>query len=99
MSNIIKLGLKRQLNLRPRKDNDLLSVVKKEGLDEQGGGDYSHFVRELMRDGIRFRNLVRSGKLSGDLLTLNVQEEEEEIDYEKKYGKIMDEGMLAEGNV
>lgn len=98
--SIMNTGLKRNLNIRPRKDTDLLTAITKAGFDvENGNGDYSHFCRELMRDGLRFRQLVKSGKLSGEILLPMAEPEEEEVDYEKKYGRIMDEGMLAEGEI
>ncbi len=98
MKDIVKEGLKRNLNLRPRKDDDLLQVVKEEGFESQKG-DYSHFVRELMRDGLRFRMMKKMGKLQGEVFIdpVKTPEETEEERLERKYGEIVDSGMLSEG--
>lgn len=97
--NILETGLKRNLNIRPRKDEDLLLAIKKAGYANFGNGDYSHYVRELMRDGIRLRQLIKSGKLSGDLVLSTAPPEEEEEDLEAKYGALVDEGMMADGRI
>jgi hypothetical protein len=102
--SVFETGLKRNVNLRPRKDNDLLAEVKKFGLDERGNGDFSHFCRELMRDGLKYRLLVSTGQVKAlDVLPMpylpQTEPEEEENIYEKRYGKLVDDGMLAEGEV
>jgi hypothetical protein len=62
MSNILENGLRRQLNLRPRKDDDLLQLLVDYGLDKPKSGDFAHFCRELMRDGMRFRGMKVDGR-------------------------------------
>jgi hypothetical protein len=102
MRNILQTGLKRNLYLRPRKDNDLLLNIIEAGLGESGNGDFAHYCRELMRDGLRFRRLIATGQIqAGALLTTSIQPtvEDESERLERKYGAIVDEGMLAEGEV
>jgi hypothetical protein len=50
-------GIKRNLIFRPRKDNDLISVLIAHGVGPSGNGDFSHVCRELMRDGLRYRQM------------------------------------------
>ncbi|ALA07137.1 hypothetical protein SECTIM467_7 [Brevibacillus phage SecTim467] len=95
--------MRRNMYLRARKDRDLLQVVKDAGLDVDGNGDFAHFIRELMRDGVRYRHLVATGQLQGNVhlpvsnFTPPVEDESERL--ERKYGATVDEGMLAEGEV
>lgn len=99
MIDVREKGLKRNLYLRPRKDADLLEVVVEAGLADGTGGDYSHFIRELVRDGLRYREMLKSGMLHGGFRLPPYEEEKKEPTMEEKYGSLVDEGMMEEGRV
>lgn len=57
---------RRNISFRENKDEDLIAVLgpfftDDEEVRKKSSGDFSHFVRELMRDGLKWRQAVSQG--------------------------------------
>lgn len=92
-----KKSIRKNLYLRGSRDADLIKILEEAGvLDDSTSGDFSYYIRGMMRESLTLRALIKAGKIDGNIISIpslltNQQEEEREPTMEEKFSGVFDE--------